>query len=96
LIWSGADGVIEEVLAWQGWPLEKTYVILYLDALVVKVKQEGRIANRSISKTECRHRKLSTGRLHRKSETFVAELRRTTTMAPPQLKIVIIPSITRP
>ena len=28
--------------------LEKLYVILYLDALVVKVKQEGRIANRSI------------------------------------------------
>jgi putative transposase len=28
--------------------LEKLYVIIYLDALVVKVKQEGRIANRSI------------------------------------------------
>ena len=34
--------------SWQGRPLEKTYVILYLDALVVKVKQDGRIANRSI------------------------------------------------
>jgi putative transposase len=40
--------VLEEVRAWQGRPLEKLYVILYLDALVVKVKQEGRIANRSI------------------------------------------------
>jgi putative transposase len=42
------DGVLEEVRAWQGRPLEKLYVILHLDALVVKVKQEGRIANRSI------------------------------------------------
>jgi transposase-like protein len=40
--------VIEEVRAWQGRPLEKTYVILYLDALVLKAKQDGRIANRSI------------------------------------------------
>lgn len=44
------NGALEEVRAWQGQgrPLEKLYVILYLDALVVKVKQEGRIANRSI------------------------------------------------
>jgi len=48
LISTVTDGVIEEVRAWQGRPLEKTYVILYLDALVVKVKQDGRIANRSI------------------------------------------------
>ena len=34
--------------SWQGRPLEKTHVILYLDALVVKVKQDGRITNRSI------------------------------------------------
>jgi putative transposase len=48
LISTGAGGVIEKVRAWQGRLLEKTYVILYLDALVVKVKQDGRIANRSI------------------------------------------------
>jgi transposase-like protein len=48
LISTVTDGVIEEVRAWQGRPREKTYVILYLDALVVKVKQDGRIANRSI------------------------------------------------
>jgi putative transposase len=48
LISSVTDGVLEEVRVWQARPLEKLYVILYLDALVVKVKQEGRIANRSI------------------------------------------------
>jgi putative transposase len=42
------DGVLEEVRAWQARPLDKLYLILYLDALVVKVKQDGRIANRSI------------------------------------------------
>jgi putative transposase len=48
LISTVTDGVLEEVRAWQARPLEKLYVILYLDALVVKVKQDGRIANRSI------------------------------------------------
>ena len=41
LISTVTDGVLEEVRAWQGRPLEKLYVILYLDALVVKVKQDG-------------------------------------------------------
>jgi putative transposase len=41
LISSVTDGVLEEVWAWQGRPLEKLYIILYLDALVVKIKQEG-------------------------------------------------------
>lgn len=48
LISTVTDGVLEEVRAWQTRPLEKLYAILYLDALVVKVKQDGRIANRSI------------------------------------------------
>jgi putative transposase len=48
LISTGTDGVLDEVRAWQARPLEKLYVILYLEALVVKVKQDGRIANRSI------------------------------------------------
>src|SRR4030095_8050880 len=38
----------EEVQSWQQRPLEKVYQIVYLDALVVKVRQEVRIANRSI------------------------------------------------
>jgi len=48
LISTVTAAVLEEVRAWQARPLEKLYVILYLDALVVKVKQDGRIANRSI------------------------------------------------
>ena len=48
LISTVTDEVQEEVKAWQQRPLEKIYPIVYLDALVVKVRQEGRIANRSI------------------------------------------------
>ena len=48
LISSVTDEVLDEVKSWQMRPLEKVYPILYLDALVVKVKTDGRIANRSI------------------------------------------------
>jgi putative transposase len=48
LISTVTDEVMEEVKAWQQRPLEKLYPIVYLDALVVKVNQEGRVANRSI------------------------------------------------
>ena len=33
------DQVAEEVLAWQRRPLEALYPVIYLDALVVKVKR---------------------------------------------------------
>lgn len=48
LISTVTDEVLAEVSAWQQRPLEKLYPILYLDALVVKVRQDGRISNRSI------------------------------------------------
>lgn len=48
LISNVTDEVLDEVKSWQMRPLEKVYPILYLDALVVKVKIDGRIANRSI------------------------------------------------
>jgi putative transposase len=32
------DAVLEEVKAWQARPLEEIYPIVYLDALVVKVR----------------------------------------------------------
>jgi transposase-like protein len=48
LISTVTDEVMAEVKAWQQRPLEKLYPIVYLDALVVKVNQEGRVANRSI------------------------------------------------
>jgi putative transposase len=48
LISSVTDAVIDEVRAWQQRPLDRLYPILYLDALVVKVRDQGRVATRSV------------------------------------------------
>jgi putative transposase len=48
LISTVTDEVQAEVKAWQQRPLDKLYPIIYLDARVVKVRQDGRIANRAI------------------------------------------------
>jgi transposase-like protein len=42
------DGVMEEAKEWQNRPLEKSYAIIYLDALRVKAKQEGRSCAKSV------------------------------------------------
>jgi putative transposase len=42
------DAVINEVRAWQSRPLDPLYPILYLDALQVKVKDQGRVSNTAI------------------------------------------------
>jgi putative transposase len=41
------DAVAEEVKAWQSRPLEAIYPILYLDALVVKVKESHQVRNKA-------------------------------------------------
>ncbi len=41
------SAVLEEVKAWQGRPLEAVYPIVYLDALVIKVRDQGTVTNRS-------------------------------------------------
>ena len=41
------DTVLEEVKAWQSRPLEEIYPIVYLDALVVKVRDGHQVRNRS-------------------------------------------------
>ena len=41
------DPVLEEVKAWQARPLEEIYPIIYLDALVVKVRDGHQVRNRS-------------------------------------------------
>jgi putative transposase len=41
------DAVLEEVKAWQTRPLEEIYPIIYLDALVVKVRDGHQVRNRS-------------------------------------------------
>ena len=41
------DEVAEEVLAWQQRPLEALYPVIYLDALVVKVRDGGHVRNKA-------------------------------------------------
>jgi putative transposase len=48
LISEVTDAVWEEVQSWQSRPLEPLYPILYLDALYVKMRQEGRVENRAV------------------------------------------------
>jgi putative transposase len=42
------DAVTEEVKAWQSRPLEPIYGIVFLDALCVKMRHEGRVENRAV------------------------------------------------
>jgi putative transposase len=48
LISEVTDAVIEEVQQWQNRPLEALYPIIYLDALYVKMRHEGRVENRAV------------------------------------------------
>ena len=48
LISTVTDAVMSEVKAWQSRPLEKVYPILYLDCIVVKVREDKRIINKSV------------------------------------------------
>ena len=42
------DSVIDAVKEWQNRPLDELYPILYLDALHVKVKDQGQITNKAV------------------------------------------------
>jgi len=48
LISKVTDGIIDEVKAWQSRPLESVYPIVYFDCLVVKVRHDKRIVNKSV------------------------------------------------
>jgi putative transposase len=48
LISSVTEAVMEEAKNWQGRPLEAVYPIVYLDALVVKVREAGHVRNKAI------------------------------------------------
>jgi len=48
LISEVTDSVMEEVKTWQNRPLEAVYPIVYLDALYVKMRHEGRVENRAV------------------------------------------------
>ena len=45
---SVTDKVLDEVQAWQNRPLDSIYPIIYLDYLVVKVKENNQIINKSL------------------------------------------------
>jgi len=42
------EAVVDEVRAWQMRPLEPVYLAVYLDALVVKIRDKGVVINKSI------------------------------------------------
>jgi putative transposase len=42
------DAVMDEVREWQNRPLSRVYPIMYLDALMVKVRDDGRIINKAV------------------------------------------------
>ena len=48
LISDVTDSVMDEVKAWQDRPLEALYPIVYLDALMVKMRQDGKVENRAV------------------------------------------------
>jgi putative transposase len=48
LISEVTDGVMEQVRAWQNRPLEAFYGAVFLDALYVKMRHEGRVENRAV------------------------------------------------
>ena len=48
LISEVTDSIQEEVKAWQDRPLEALYPIIYLDALVVRMRQDGKVDNRAV------------------------------------------------
>lgn len=48
LISEVTDAVLDEVKSWQNRPLESMYPVVYLDALMVKMRHEGRVENRAV------------------------------------------------
>ena len=48
VISSATEAVMEDVLAWQNRPLDPIYAIVFLDALVVKVRDEGVVRNKAV------------------------------------------------
>jgi putative transposase len=48
LISKVTEGVMDEVISWQNRPLDSVYPVLYLDCIVVKVRENKRVINKSI------------------------------------------------
>lgn len=48
LISKVTDAVLEQVIEWQSRPLEPVYPIVYLDCIVVKIRQDKQVINKAI------------------------------------------------
>lgn len=48
LISTVTDAVIEQVVEWQSRPLDAVYPIVYLDCIVIKIRQDKQVINKSI------------------------------------------------
>ena len=48
LITRVTDAVLDEVKAWQNRPLDAVYPIVYLDAIHLKIRTDGRVRNRAV------------------------------------------------
>src|SRR3982750_4603283 len=48
LVSAGTDPVLDEVADWQNRPLEALYPLVFLDALRVKVRDEGTVRNKAV------------------------------------------------
>lgn len=42
------NGVLEQVTEWQSRPLDEIYPIVYLDCIVLKIRQDNRVINKSV------------------------------------------------
>ncbi len=42
------DAVIEQIIEWQSRPLDSIYPIVYLDCIVVKIRQDKRVINKAV------------------------------------------------
>jgi len=48
LISKVTDAVIDEVIEWQSRPLDAVYAIVYLDCIVVKIRQDKKVVNKAV------------------------------------------------
>ena len=48
LISKVTNAVIEQVVDWQNRPLDPVYPIVYLDCLVIKIRQDGKVINKAV------------------------------------------------
>lgn len=48
LISNATEAVAEEVKAWQNRPLDPVYPVVWFDAIMVKIRHEGKVTNRAI------------------------------------------------